>query len=173
MLLNGGQGNRRAIQRTSRLIGQPVKPLLLEAAHPLVAGLPADPKAPAKFIKRHGFLCGEFDKIVTKLHGVSRVPGHVESWQLNCQEVSTMSPHDCQLCPRSKQNAKRNEAKKRVLNRQYLSVVVAPFQVFGPNVARPHASTRSRTPSSSSSGAHTLRLPRPNAAMLQCRRLLT
>src|SRR6202046_5136518 len=137
MLLNGGQGNRRAIQRTSRLIGQPVKPLLLEAAHPLVAGLPADPKAPAKFIKRHGFLCGEFDKIVTKLHGVSRVPGHVESWQLNCQEVSTMSPHDCQLCPRSKQNAQRNEAKKRVLNRQSLSVAVAPFQVFGTNVARP------------------------------------
>jgi hypothetical protein len=52
-------------------------------------------------------------------------------------KVSMMSPHMCQPCPRSKQNAKRNEAKKRVLNRQFLSVVVAPFQVFGPNVVPP------------------------------------
>jgi hypothetical protein len=60
--------------------------------------------------------------------------------------VSTMSPHDCQLCPRSKQNAQRNEAKKRVLNRQFLSVGVAPFQVFGTNVARPpRINTQSNT----------------------------
>src|SRR5476649_976080 len=38
--------------------------------------------------------------------------GMVDSRQLDCPKVSTMSPHTCQLCPRSKHKATKKRSKE-------------------------------------------------------------
>src|SRR5471032_2299672 len=44
--------------------------------------------------------------------------GMVDSRQLDCPKVSTMSPHTCQLCPRSKHKATKKRSKENAIKTQ-------------------------------------------------------
>src|SRR5471032_2728325 len=62
--------------------------------------------------------------------------GMVDSRQLDCPKVSTMSPHTCKLCPRSKHKATKKRSKENAFNHATLSVHSVQFLFMGAPKAR-------------------------------------
>jgi hypothetical protein len=55
------------------------------------------------------------NKFLSEAHGVSCVPGHGRDRAFSYPEVSTMSSHTCQLCPRSVHRPQRKVGKRKRL----------------------------------------------------------
>ena len=105
-LFNVTRRPQRAGQRTPRAVGKAVIFSGAEPPQPLVASLGTDPEATAQLPPVCPLQQRKPHELFSLIHGRHLFPRHENLLRGPQPDVSTMSPNTCQVCPRSKQQAR-------------------------------------------------------------------